>query len=87
MPTAMERADIRFDGLQGAEPRWHALRHTFAVHCVRAGMPLPILQQVLGHSDIKTTMVYARFAPSDAAAWMASVFDGAPVPSRQHLAA
>jgi integrase len=87
MPTAMERADIRFDGLQGAEPRWHALRHTFAVHCVRAGMPLPILQQVLGHSDIKTTMIYARFAPSDAAAWMASVFDGAPVPSRQHLAA
>jgi len=36
----------------------HQLRHTFASVCVEKEMPLPQLQQVMGHSDIKTTMIY-----------------------------
>lgn len=38
-------------------------------------MPIPMLSEIMGHSDIKTTMVYAKFAPSSAALWMARVFD------------
>jgi integrase len=42
---------------------WHALRHTFASHYVMQGGSLLALQQILGHSDIKMTLVYAHLAP------------------------
>ena len=38
----------------------HRLRHTFASDMLNAGMRLEYLQQLLGHSDIKVTRVYAR---------------------------
>lgn len=41
----------------------HDHRHTAAVHLARAGMPLHLLQQQLGHSTIAMTMRYARFHP------------------------
>jgi len=37
----------------------HQLRHTRAIHLYRAGMPLPILAEFLGHADISTTQIYA----------------------------
>jgi integrase len=42
---------------------WHALRHTFASHYMMSGGNLLALSQILGHSDIKMTMVYAHLAP------------------------
>lgn len=41
----------------------HDHRHTAAVHLARAGMPLHLLQQQLGHANIAMTMRYARFHP------------------------
>ena len=41
----------------------HDHRHTAAVHLARAGMPLGLLQQQLGHANITQTMKYARFHP------------------------
>ena len=41
----------------------HDHRHTTAVHLARAGMPLNLLQQQLGHARIDMTMRYARFHP------------------------
>jgi len=37
----------------------HQLRHTRAIHLYRAGMPLAILAEFLGHANISTTQVYA----------------------------
>jgi integrase len=43
--------------------RVHDLRHTFAVHAIQAGLPLPRLQKLLGHATPAMTMRYARHAP------------------------
>lgn len=41
----------------------HDLRHTFASHLAMAGVPIPAIAELLGHQDIKTTMIYAHLAP------------------------
>jgi integrase len=43
---------------------WHVLRHTFASHLVTAGVSIKAVQELLGHSDVRTTMRYAHLAPS-----------------------
>ena len=41
----------------------HDFRHTFASHLAMAGVPLPTIQQLLGHQDIQTVMIYAHLSP------------------------
>jgi len=43
----------------------HRFRHSFGADMVRAGMSLPALQQLMGHSQIATTMLYVELAPRD----------------------
>jgi len=43
----------------------HRLRHTFGADMVRAGISLPALQHLMGHSQIHTTMLYVLLAPQD----------------------
>jgi integrase len=57
------KAAAREAGLR--EIRFHDLRHTFGTRMAAAGTPMRTLQEWMGHRDIKTTQVYADYAPSE----------------------
>ena len=42
--------------------RWHDMRHDFASQLAMRGVPLFTIKELMGHKDIKTTLVYADLA-------------------------
>ncbi len=48
---------------EGRRMGWHDFRHTFASRLAQQGVSLYKICKWLGHSDFKTTQIYAHFAP------------------------
>jgi site-specific recombinase XerD len=67
MTRAGLRRLFRYHRLISETPRAnpHRLRHTFGTDMVRAGISLPALQHLMGHSQFRTTMMYIELAPQD----------------------
>jgi len=44
----------------GVKARFHDLRHTAATQMLKSGIPLEVVQKILGHTEIRTTQIYAK---------------------------
>jgi integrase len=47
---------------------FHCLRHTYATRLANNGAPMPHVQKLLGHSDLKVTMLYTHVSNNDVTA-------------------
>lgn len=68
--------------LQGKQLHPHSLRHTTAIHLLKAGVDFATISQWLGHATLNTTMVYARADLDIKRQALAQVFPEALAPPR-----
>lgn len=52
----------------------HTLRHSYATHLQNSGVPLNVIQNLLGHERIETTTIYTHMGIEHAKEWVAKAF-------------
>jgi len=49
-----------------AQIDYHTFRHLFATHLLESGYDIRTIKELLGHSDVRTSMVYTYILNRDA---------------------
>jgi len=52
-------------GLDDDRAHPHTFRHSYAVHLIRNHVPITIVKELLGHSNISSTLIYMRIVQPD----------------------
>ena len=52
-------------GLNDERAHPHTFRHSYAVHLIRNQVPITVVKELLGHSNIASTLIYLRIAQPD----------------------
>jgi integrase len=80
------RDSAKPDGTAELRPltRFHDLRHTFGTQMAAQGAPMRTLQELMGHNEFKTTLIYADYSPTAQEADWAEGVRAARQPSGAH---